>query len=275
MSNNPLAFIDPTGMYGEAAGPDAWEAMQSQNKKEKEGADLYYRLVRSVQNAPMQGAILYAQTYGYEIDKRTVKGQKTAIYTVNTLTKNYDPTNPWANASPLTYAIGAHQQKGGITGLFFRKNHPLFGKGTCAGDRVYREDLLNLTTEFMHLVADALPEFRNIAPNIFAFQAMVTDNGKYDLKSTNTADGTPSYAANVIGEWALLHGTLRRYDDFGNISYGIFGLHAGFSREILLAGSNLNQWWKDFKGITRGSGDEPRDVIMMKLGFSIYHITSH
>ncbi|WP_165798555.1 polymorphic toxin type 44 domain-containing protein [Chitinophaga costaii] len=91
-----------------------------------------------------------------------------------------------------------------------------------------------------------------------------------DLKSQKTEDGTPSYAATVIGEWSLLNGTLWRYDDYGNISYGIFGKAANFPDNDLYKGSNLNQMWKDIFGGTSGNGDEQRDVLMIMTGIENY-----
>jgi hypothetical protein len=87
--------------------------------------------------------------------------------------------------------------------------------------------------------------------------------GKYDLKSSIVDDGTPSYAAIVIGEWSFLNGQLKRYDDYGNISYGIFGTKAGFSSSNLLEGSDDNQ-----QGKLDGSGDEFRDKFTIKLGIN-------
>lgn len=75
-----------------------------------------------------------------------------------------------------------------------------------------------------------------------------------------------SYAAVVIGEWSFLNGTLRRYDDYGNISYGIFGKAAGFADSDLYGGSSLNQSFKNIFGGTSGSGDENRDVYMIQTG---------
>lgn len=102
------------------------------------------------------------------------------------------------------------------------------------------------------------------------FASWVDDGAKWDLKSEITEDGTPSYAAIVIGEWSLLFGTLRRYDDYGNISYGAFGSEAGYSPGELLDGSNQNQKGKDSAGITNGNGDEFRDKFTIKLGINLY-----
>jgi hypothetical protein len=166
------------------------------------------------------------------------------------------------------------KKAGGISGKSFRDNHPLKGKGTKVGAQVYREDLLDMTDEFDQLVRLAIPEFEAVSSKEGgmygekgrAFRRLVTDDAKFDLKSTITDDGTPSYAAIVIGEWSLLNGTLRRYDDYGNISYGIFGKAAGFSDADLYKGSNINQTFKNILGSTSGNGDERRDVYMILTG---------
>jgi hypothetical protein len=60
---------------------------------------------------------------------------------------------------------------------------------------------------------------------------------------------------------------LTRYDDYGNISYGIFGIKAGFSKKDLLSGADKNQLWKDITGKTNGSGkDEFRDKYTIMIG---------
>lgn len=197
---------------------------------------------------------------------------KTRIWTVNELGEGFDRSNPWAGATKLTYVVGA--RLGGLTGRSFRPRHPLQGIGTRIGQPVFEEDLFNLSPEFTNLVNSGIPEFIQLSNSgIFdlsitrmpAFRAMISDDKKWDLKSTITSDGTPSYAASVIGEWSFNGDRLRRYDDYGNISYGPFGLAAGFSERALLRGSNLNQVFK-----LDNSGDEPRDVYMIQMGFDRY-----
>lgn len=216
---------------------------------------------------------LYAQGSGEKLDTKISQSEKTPIWVVNTQAENYDANNPWATAQPLNYEVGLDSDHGGITGDDFRSNHPLCGTGACAGTQVYEEDLLDMTVEFQNVVAHGLPEFTGIARGFFPdirFRNLVTDDAKYDLKSKITSDGTPSYAAIVIGEYSFFNGTLRRYDDYGNISYGAFGREAGFTKAYLRFGSDVNQWGKDLFGDTDGSGDEPRDVQMINLGFKLY-----
>jgi len=216
---------------------------------------------------------LYAQGSGEKLDTKVSDSEKTPIWTVNTQAENYDVNNPWATAQPLNYEVGASSKHGGLTGQSFRSDHPLCGTGTCAGTQVYEEDLMDMTVEFQNVVAHGLPEFTGIARGFFPdirFRNLVTDDAKYDLKSRITSDGTPSYAAAVIGEWSFMNGTLRRYDDYGNISFGAFGREAGFTKVYLRFASNVNQLFKDWFGDTDGSGDEPRDVQMINLGFKLY-----
>jgi RHS repeat-associated protein len=216
---------------------------------------------------------LYAQGSGEKLATKLSGSRKTPIWTVDTQAKNYDANNPWATASPLNYEVGASSEHGGLTGQSFRGDHPLCGIGACAGTQVYEEDLLDLTTEFINVVTLGLPEFTGLQYKLFPdvrFRNLVTDGAKFDLKSMITTDGTPSYSAAVIGEWSFFNGKLRRYDDYGNISFGAFGLEAGYHKSTLLFGSNGNQLFKDWFGNTSGSGDEPRDVQMMKLGFKLY-----
>ncbi|HEU4610022.1 MAG TPA: DUF6443 domain-containing protein, partial [Chitinophagaceae bacterium] len=215
---------------------------------------------------------LYKLNSGALLATKAGQNDKTPIYVVDETADNYNKDDPWATAKPLTYQIGT--KAGGISGKSFRDNHPLRGKGTKAGAQVYKEDLMDMTDEFDALVMGAIPEFEALkgkrggmyGAKGSAFQDMVTDDAKYDLKSIKTDDGTPSYAAIVIGEWSFLNGTLRRYDDYGNISYGIFGKAAGFSDKDLYKGSNLNQTFKNLFGGTSGNGDENRDVYMIQTG---------
>ena len=134
---------------------------------------------------------------------------------------------------------------------------------------MYKEDLMQMSKEFWGIIKGGIPEFQKIKGDYSDFQGLVTDDAKYDLKSTITSDGTPSYAAKVIGEWSFLDGRLTRYDDYGNISYGVFGVKAGFSEEDLMQGSNMNQIWKDITGTTSGNGDEQRDKIMILTGIRL------
>jgi len=197
---------------------------------------------------------------------------KTPIYVVDEMAKNYDEKNPWATAKALTYAVG--KKNGGISGKSFRENHPLKDIGTKVDAQVFKEDLIDLTDEFNQVLKDGIPVFNEVANlpgGMFGikggiFKELVTDGAPFDLKSTKTDDGTPSYAATVIGEWSLLNGTLRRYDDYGNISYGTFGKAAGFSDSDLYRGSNMNQIYKDIIGKTKGNGDENRDIYMIQTG---------
>jgi hypothetical protein len=216
---------------------------------------------------------LYSKISGALVDVKRSDSRKTPIWVVDTEADSYDSDNPWATAQPLQYQVGASSERGGLTGRSFRENHPLANIGTTAGSQVYVEDLLDMTSEFNGIVDRGEPEFKALrgpSLRILAFRNLVTDDAKYDLKSLNVDDGTPSYAATVIGKWSLYNNTLRRYDDYGNISYGTFGLYAGFNKTQLLLSSNINQWGKDMFGGTSGTGDEQRDIDMIKLGFRLH-----
>lgn len=135
-----------------------------------------------------------------------------------------------------------------------------------------------MTSEFNSVIKNGIADFEAIKPlsnagglrsdKSKAFSDLITDDAKYDLKFLNTNDGTASFAAIVIGEWSTYNNTLRRYDDYGNLAYGIFGIAAGIPPGQLIQGSNTNQAFKDIFGKTSGNGDEPRDVEMMKGGIN-------
>ncbi|WP_143053789.1 RHS repeat-associated core domain-containing protein [Parapedobacter koreensis] len=213
--------------------------------------------------------LLYNQDTGKLLDRKLGEG-KSAIYTVS---GDYDEENIWGSASPLVYQVG--QRSGGVSGKSFRNNHPLKGIGTQVGGQVYLEDLLDMTSEFNTLIADKMGLFESlndyssswgyISPKFLVFKDWVTDNGPFDLKSLKRSNET-SYAAIVIGEWSILNGELRRYDDYGNMSYGAWGRSAGFTTKDLIRGSNLNQIWKGMFGKTNMGGDETRDVNMILRG---------
>lgn len=213
--------------------------------------------------------LLYNQDTGKLLDRKLGEG-KSAIYTVS---GDYDEENIWGSASPLVHQVG--QRSGGVSGKSFRNNHPLKGIGTKVGGQVYLEDLLDMTSEFNTLIADKMGLFESlndyssswgyISPKFLVFKDWVTDNGPFDLKSLKRSNET-SYAAIVIGEWSILNGELRRYDDYGNMSYGAWGRSAGFTTKDLIRGSNLNQIWKGMFGKTNMGGDETRDVNMILRG---------
>ncbi len=217
---------------------------------------------------------------GGQLEYLSKGDNKTAIYVINDgfAVSHKQEENILGASVALKYSVGKDSKVfKGLTGKDFRNNHPLKNVGTKADTPVYYEDLLDLTTEFDTIINKGLPEFYALrklsnkgtySDRKKAFQKLVTDNGKYDLKSVIINDGTPSYAAKVIGEWSLLNGTLRRYDDYGNISYGIFGKEADFSDDELYKGSDLNQTFKNLNPLskTSGAGDEDRDKLMIKTG---------
>ena len=72
---------------------------------------------------------------------------------------------------------------------------------------------------------------------------------------------TTVFGARIVGEFSILHGTLRRFDDYGNISYGIY---AGFTEGELLEGANFAQ------GMDTFSADPRRDQLMIQTGVFNY-----
>jgi len=243
-ANNPILLIDPSGM----------------------------------------DTILYGMYDGVEYARKKGEG-KSPIFIVDETNSEFSKNDPWLRSTPLLYNVGKGTKNKGLTGLTFRHNHPLKNVGTKVGEQVYYEDLIDLTDEFDALVQDGIKDFLHVkalydtrtnfrltSPKERAFESMVTDGAKWDLKSDIVNDGTPSYAAKVIGEWSILNGTLRRYDDYGNISYGIFGIVAGFTEQRMLDAADLNQRMKDATGKTNGKGDEDRDKYMISTG--VYNANS-
>jgi hypothetical protein len=225
---------------------------------------------------------LYQKGSGAELPSARKKSDspKTPIWVVDENAKDYNAKNPWKTASPLKYEVGAKTKEKGISGKSFRPDHPLKGIGTKAGSQVFVEDLLEMKNEFYSLVNKGFADFSglrhaeseldyNLNSKHLIFMGLVDGDKKYDLKSTITTDGTPSYAAIAIGEWSLLSGRLRRYDDYGNISYGIFGTYAKFSPSTLLSNASTAQF------LDTHTPDEPRDQQMIKMGILIYNLYYH
>ncbi|ATL49388.1 hypothetical protein COR50_20625 [Chitinophaga caeni] len=230
--------------------------------------------------------VLYTQNSGWKLNAFTKKGgdPRNIIYTVNELASNYNAKDPWATARVLLYEVGSKVKdpsvKKGITGKSLPSNHPLSfnaetGKGgTLAGQPVFEADLYDMTGTFMKVLRDGNSHFlpTKTGPWKYWFYTQVTDNGPYDTKSTkrsNTSD-VPVFAVTYIGEWTLWGGTLRRYDDYGNISYRYWGRLYGFSEKYLLQKSDDNQ--DTMNGTTTtGVGDEPRDKYSIMMGFKLYN----
>jgi hypothetical protein len=230
--------------------------------------------------------VLYTRNGGDKLAAFTKKGgdARNLIYTVDELTKGYDAKNPWASAVLLKYDVGSKvtdpKKKKGITGESLPKDHPLrydskTGKGgTLAGQPVYETDLYDVTKMFFKVMQDGKSNFTPTltGPWQYWFSNQVTDDGPYDLKSTKrTNTEIPCFAAIKIGEWTVCGGQLRRYDDYGNISYGYWGRLYGFSENFLLKKASDNQDTKNGK-TTTGIGDEPRDKYAIMMGFGFYKI---
>ena len=217
--------------------------------------------------------VVYEFFSGKRLETRERLGshpELTDIWVVNEAAESYDSNDPWAEAVALTYRVGKDHKNYGITGRSMRSNHPLYCVGTRVGERVFEEHLIDMHPEFQNLVDSGFSDFRFVSfysgAGIAVFNYLVTDGAKWDIKHENTADGTPSYAAIVIGEWSLNNGRLHSYDDYGNISYGAFGTYADFPRWMLLLGADTNQRTK-----LDGSGDTPRDSYMIELGIDRFN----
>lgn len=279
VENSPLIGVDPTGMFGVSYGKDGYSSArewQEAKWQEYQESQLNQHLQRTVNQYFEQrlqdenGKILFSATGGSKISQIDGSSGKTEVWVTDQQSSDYDPNYPWASAMPLTYGIA-------ISGATFIDGHPLKNIAVRKGQQVFLEELVDMTNQFLDVLADGLPEFGalrkadNFAVKSLLFKGLVTDDAKYDLKSRITSDGTPSFAAVVIGEWSLFRGTLRKYDDYGNISFGFWGNHAGFNLSYLKLGSNINQIAKDLRGVTHGMGDDGRDVFMIKLGFYFYN----
>lgn len=230
-------------------------------------------------------SVLYTQNSGSKLSAFTKKGgdPRNIIYTVNELAKDYNAKNPWATAHVLKYEVGSKVKdpnvKKGISGRTLPSNHPLrfnpeTGKGgTLAGQPVFEADLYDMTSTFLKVLRDGNSHFAatKTGPWKYWFYTQVTDDGPYDIKSTNRSNTSevPIFAATHIGEWTLFAGLLRRYDDYGNISYGYWGRLYGFSEKYLLQKSDDNQDTKNGT-TTTGVGDEPRDKFSIIMGFKLY-----
>jgi len=248
-ANNPIWFIDPTG------------------------AD----------------SSLFDQTKGFLVAEGITKeDDKTAVWIVDTQSKDYDKNNPWKTAKKLVYTIGK-SQKEGIGKDNLREFHPLAGKGWNYGDQVYEEDLIDMTTEFNELVAQYTPYFaekgkkfdENIArirdcwycswesyqkeleSKEWGFIVDVGPDRPFDLKSRsrNNLALIPIYAAIVIGQYSFCNGRLMNYDDYGNAAYGAWGRAYGYKIDHLTNAANFDQFMHS------GSDDPGRDQYFVKYGY--------
>ena len=128
-------------------------------------------------------------------------------------------------------------------------------------------DLTDKLNEFMFENANTLQEYRDThtyGETAIYFYNNVTDGGDLDIK--------------LQEEWQFeedkvytYNGMELRYDDPGNINFGYVGAVL-FSEEILCLGAGVNQISKygfrfgDFSTFF----DDPRDNMMIKLGYALY-----
>lgn len=239
---------------------------------------------------------LYNKNTGELISKGvTPEDDKTAIWTVDTEADDYDAENPWATAKKLTYSVG-ETQKTEVGKDNLRSTHPLSGKGWNFGDQVYEEDLLDMTTEFTkHLVRGGLlfyqigksltkENFENSTGYLLGayefdekdlqlayFASKVNTDCEYDLKSNKRSNlnEIPSYGAVYIGEFSFYNGRLLNNDDYGNISFGLYGRAFGFSLTTLTRAGSIAQTASNFYHFNFKIGDPPRDTYMVKFGFNL------
>jgi hypothetical protein len=219
---------------------------------------------------------LYNSKSGEFINKGvTKKDDKTAIWEVDTDSKEYDKNNPWKTATKVTYSIGS-KQKTEIGKTNLRKNHPLAGKGWTFQAQVYEEDLLDMTSEFNNLLISQKSFFKKegsswlwyvgdlgSAAKMANWISLVNTDKPYDLKSQTRTNllQIPTYSAVFIGQFTLYNGRLMNQDDYGNISYGYWGKSYGYNYFKLRYGASWAQV------ISSGNFDPARDSYMVKFGF--------
>ena len=244
--------------------------------------------------------VLYEWYSGRRIASRRRENShptKNDIWVVDDLESVYhNNEEAWALASPLLYHVGAGSASGRISGNSFRPRHPLFQVGSTPGEPVYEQDLLEMSPEFEQLMATGYPDYDEIKtilrevenrnPNPFdlnhasarflganlMFVDLVGPGKKWDLKAQPLTD-PQSYSPAAIGEWTLHHGRLRRYDDYGNIAYGVFGTYAGFTRDHLITYASVAQRIidMDISSFLPGGGDPPRDTYYIEMGIDGYN----
>jgi hypothetical protein len=215
---------------------------------------------------------------------------KTAIWTVDTHSKEYDSENPWKTANKLTYQVGKKQVDQRVSGTRLRENHPKHNIGWTVGDQVYAEDLLDMTDEFYNMVVAWMPYFEELYSGFakatdktyyyyfpeqaitmlhgIAFNHFFTDK-PFDIKSVdrNNLDKIPTYHASVIGEYSFMNGRLRTADDYGNISFGAWLRILKYTEEEAVGGASFAQSISDARNGKIPTGDPERDTYMVRLGY--------
>jgi RHS repeat-associated protein len=128
-------------------------------------------------------------------------------------------------------------------------------------------DLTEKLNEFMIENATKLQEYRDTNGFIeaaFYFYANVVDEGELDIKLQDDW----KFEEDKVYKY---NETFLRYDDPGNLNFGYVGAVL-FSEEFLCFGAGLNQISK--YGFAFGDistfYDDPRDNIMIKLGYTLY-----
>jgi hypothetical protein len=229
---------------------------------------------------------LYQLYSGAEMEcfRKKSNSPQTPIWVVDELAKGYNSADPWATAMPLMHDVT-------ISGNHLRCGHPLecnVDKTRLRNSQVYVEELYDVANDFYNIIREGYADFNTLRRSsgwdfeyywrsrYLTFALLVAPNAKYDLKSLNESDGTASFAPRFIGDWSLLNGRLRAFDDYGNISYGIFGTYSGFTGKELVNGASIAQRLDNGQRSIRNlsfdiSGDPQRDTYTILMGIDIYN----
>lgn len=168
------------------------------------------------------------------------------------LTDKNDITG-WSNSFKLKHCLNISGEKGGLP--------------SKKGISVQWWKLQNHTEEFNKLLINWILYFENkkteyddsitaYAKKLWFWRSMVNDKKPLDMKNAAWA---PSYK----GEWSKYNDTFIRYDDYGNILYGVAGAAFGIDESTLLAGANLNQ-------LKKTGFDDEKDSYSIKRSIAIY-----
>ncbi|MVM35248.1 hypothetical protein GO755_34825 [Spirosoma sp. HMF4905] len=111
------------------------------------------------------------------------------------------------------------------------------------------------------------PQSGEVAALLHAFVNDVRNNAPYDLK-------THGYAASDIGTVSAYNGSVYRYDDYGNINFGIAAAASGIPLSVAVCGAGIYQFVPgsgpvDF-GNLGGCGDDRQDSAMIRMGYQMF-----
>lgn len=110
-------------------------------------------------------------------------------------------------------------------------------------------------------------EIERRALKLAFFGSEVGTNKPYDIKQPGKG-----FSPGEIGTTARYNGAMYRYDDFGNIGYGVAARALGLTYFEAIVGAGYNQTIQtrtpDWSNPT-GYFDETRDTQMVRLGFDM------